>query len=218
MNTLVIRFIEIITGRRNKPAFVPVRVRVWKSVIFLIPAILFAALSFGQAVYTGTTVDLVISGTSTLHDWNMKSGKANCTAVFDFNNAGQITGLRNLSFSTPSNSLKSEHTAMDNNAYKALKSDKSPVITYTMSSVSVVPAAGGASTVTCSGKLTMAGATLNEDIIAVCKPNADNTITVTGTRKISMKDFNIDPPSFMFGTVKTGNDVVLKFNLILKKS
>ncbi|HTI12093.1 MAG TPA: hypothetical protein VL832_26145, partial [Puia sp.] len=81
MNTLVIRFIEIITGRRNKPAFVPVRVRVWKSVIFLIPAILFAALSFGQAVYTGTTVDLVISGTSTLHDWNMKSGKANCTAV-----------------------------------------------------------------------------------------------------------------------------------------
>jgi hypothetical protein len=176
------------------------------------------ALSFGQTTYTGTTFDLVVSGTSTLHDWDMKSVKANCTAVFDLNNAGQITGLRTLSFSTPSKALKSDHAAMDNNAYKALKTDKNPAILYTMTSVTLKPAAAGASIVTCSGKLSIAGTVHDMEITAFCKVNADNTITVSGTRKISMNEFQMDPPSFMFGTLKTGNDIVLKFNLVLQRS
>lgn len=189
-----------------------------KAISFLFSFQLLSLLSFAQASYTGTAVDLVVSGTSTLHDWDMKSVKANCTAAFVLNNAGQITGLNALSFSTPVNGLKSDHTAMDNNAYKALKTDKDPLISYTMTSATITPAAAGASTVKCTGKLTIAGTTLNEEIVAVCKPNADNTISVTGSRSISMKDFNMEPPTFMLGTIKTGNDVVLKFNLVLKKS
>ncbi len=190
----------------------------WRTVPAICLFLLSTAFTFGQVTYTGTTTTLVVSGTSTMHDWDMKSAKSTCTAVFEFNNAGQITGLTALSFSTPVNSLKSEHTAMDNNAYKALKIDKNPTITYTLASVSVTPAAGGTSTVKCTGKLSIAGATLNQDVVAVCKPNADNTITVTGSRTISMKDFNMEPPTFMLGTIKTGNDVVLKFTLVLKKS
>lgn len=171
-----------------------------------------------QTRYSGSTIDLVVSGTSTLHDWTMKSVKAECTAVFDFNAVGQISGLKALTFSTPVNALKSEHTAMDNNAYKALKNDKDPMISYTLTSVNVTPAAGGASTIICTGKLTIAGATRDAQIIAVCKPNADNTVAVTGSEKISMKDFSIDPPTFMLGAVKTGNDITLTFNLTLKKA
>ncbi len=52
----------------------------------------------------------------------------------------------------------------------------------------------------------------------MCKPNADNTITVTGTQKISMKDFAIDPPTFMLGTIKTGNDITLSFTIVLRRS
>lgn len=179
---------------------------------------LLCLLAGAQVRYSGASVDLLVSGTSTLHDWTMKSTKAECNAIFDFSPAGQISGLNSLSFSTPVNALKSEHTAMDNNAYKALKSDKDPVISYTLTSVSVSPAAGGASTVTCTGRLTIAGATRDTRIVAVCKPGADNTLTVTGAQNISMKDFSIDPPTFMFGTIKTGNDITLAFNLTLKKS
>jgi len=32
-----------------------------------------------------------------------------------------------------------------------------------------------------------------------------------------MKDFNVVPPSFMLGTIKTGNDITLKFDLNLSK-
>lgn len=171
----------------------------------------------GQATYSSSTVDLVVSGTSTLHDWDMKSVKANCTATFTLNNAGQITDLTALSFSTPTSALKSEHTAMDNNAYKALKTDKNPSISYTLTSAVVTPGQGGAATVRTSGKLTIAGTTKDVEIVALVKPNADNSLNVTGSRSISMKDFNMQPPSFMLGAVKTGNDVTLKFNLTLKK-
>jgi YceI-like protein len=185
--------------------------------LFFLPVIL-SLTATAQVRYSSATIDLLISGTSTLHDWTMKSVKAQCIAVFQFNAAGQITGLEQLSFSTPANALKSEHSAMDNNAYKALKTNNDPLITYTLGAVTVSPAAGGASTVTCTGKLTIAGATRDAQLVAVCKPNTDNTVTVTGTNKISMKDFSIDPPTFMLGTIKTGNDITLAFTLTLKRS
>jgi len=47
--------------------------------------------------------------------------------------------------------------------------------------------------------------------------NADNTITVSGEKKLAMTDYEMKPPSFMMGTVKTGNDVVLKYNITLSK-
>jgi polyisoprenoid-binding protein YceI len=185
-----------------------------------IPLLLFfqaaGLLSYSQVQYASNSVDLVVSGTSTLHDWDMRAVKANCTARFTFN-GGTISGLSALNFSTPAVALKSDHTSMDNNAYKALKTDKNPTISYTMLSVTVTPAGPGTSTVKCTGRLTIAGTTSNQDIVAQCKVNGDNTITVSGVKAVSMKDFNIAPPTFMFGTVKTGNDIVLKFNLVLKK-
>jgi polyisoprenoid-binding protein YceI len=183
----------------------------------LLLALQILILSAGaQARYTGASGDLVVSGTSTLHDWTMKSVKADCSATFSLNAAGQVDGLTALSFSTPAQALKSEHTSMDNNAYKALKTDKNPVITYTMTSVRVTPGNTG-STVALRGKLTIAGSTKDEDLVATCKINPDNTITVTGTKPISMQEFQIEAPTFMLGTIKTGNNIVLTFHLTLKK-
>ena len=170
-----------------------------------------------QIHYTSTSGDLLVSGTSTLHDWTMKSAKADCSASFDLNVAGQVDALSALSFTTPTNALKSEHSAMDKNAYKALKTDKAPQIIYVMTSVVVNTNATG-TTLTCKGKLTIAGATRDEELVAVCKTNSDKTISVTGTKAISMQEYQIKPPSFMLGTVKTGNDIVLTFHLSLKKA
>lgn len=170
-----------------------------------------------QTQYTGTSGDLLVSGTSTLHSWTMRSVKADCSASFDLNAAGQVDGLQTLTFSTPVNALKSEHGSMDKNAYKALKTDNAPRITYVMTSVAVNATATG-TTVTCKGKLTIAGTTRDEELVAVCKTNSDKTITVTGTKAISMQEYQIKPPTFMLGTVKTGNDIVLTFHISLKKA
>jgi len=157
---------------------------------------------------------LAINGTSTLHDWEMKSSKADCEATFTIGKDGNLAGLTSLTFTTPAQALKSEHSGMDKNAYKALKTDKYANITYTFTSATV----NADGTVKCVGKLTIAGATVDTDLSAICKLSADkNSITVTGSKKISMKDYKIDPPTFMMGTIKTGNDITLKFALTLKK-
>lgn len=172
----------------------------------------FAAIS--QVKYHAKdNIQLVVSGTSTLHDWTMKSGKADCKASLTLNNAGQPVALTSLSFSLTAESLKSDHTAMDKNAYKALKTSKFPVITYQLNTAEVEQDG----TIKCQGKLTIGGTTLDADLLAAAKLNTDQSITVSGSKKISMKDFKIDPPTFMLGTVKTGNDIVIKYNLTLIK-
>jgi hypothetical protein len=186
--------------------------------LFLLPFLLGTLAAGAQARYASSTIDLTVSGTSTLHDWTMKSVKADCSGNFTINGAGQIVGVDELVFSTPATSLKSEHSSMDNNAYKALKTDKNPVISYTVNTVTVAPAEAGGFVVTCKGKLSIAGASRDQDVIALCKLNPDNSINVTGTEKISMKAFSVDPPTFMLGTIKTGNEIVLAFHLILKKA
>jgi len=191
---------------------VPSRSKIKTSIlIFCMQLGITAAMA--QVNYHAQGVHTVVSGTSTLHDWKMEASQGECTATFTFDATGQLNGLTSLHFTMPAQSLKSEHSGMDKNAYKALKTDKSPTITYQLTNATVTP--DGA--VKCLGKLTLAGAVLETDLQAVAKVNADKSITVKGSKKISMKTFNIDPPSFMMGTVKTGNDVTVSFELTLKK-
>ena len=174
--------------------------------------------AIGQVKYSNKNVaGLTVSGTSTMHDWDMKSSKGNCEANFIFSAAGAITGISNLSFVTQVNDLKSGHDAMDKNAYKALKIDKNSSISYVATTGTVSPLNGSDFLVKTNGKLTIAGATLDAEVDATCKVNADKSISVMGSKKIRMKEFGIAPPSFMLGTIKTGNDVTLKFDLNLNK-
>lgn len=180
-------------------------------------SLIFFIGAFAQVKYSSKSLSLTVSGTSTLHDWDMKSSTGTIEANFALNAAGAITAVNGLSFSTKGESLKSGHDAMDKNAYKALKVDKAPAITFTSNSATITSLDASNFSVKSVGKLTIAGATLDAEIVATCKVNADKTITVMGSKKISMKEFGMAPPTFMMGTIKTGNDVTLKFDLKLNK-
>jgi hypothetical protein len=189
-----------------------------KKIFFIGLSTLLFTGAFAQVKYSNkNAANLTLSGTSTLHDWDMKSTQANCEASFTFNAAGAITGISGLTFTTVAKDLKSGHDAMDKNAYKALKTDKNTSITYVAATGTVSPINGTDFLVKTTGKLTIAGATLDAQVDANCKVNADKTITVMGSKKISMKEFSMVPPTFMLGTIKTGNDVTLKFDLNLNK-
>jgi polyisoprenoid-binding protein YceI len=68
----------------------------------------------------------------------------------------------------------------------------------------------------CNGKLTVAGVTKDIDLVAKAKVNADKSINVKGSKKINMRDWDIDPPSFMMGAVKTGEEVTISFDLTFR--
>jgi polyisoprenoid-binding protein YceI len=167
--------------------------------------------------HTKDDLNLLVSGTSTLHEWDMKAAKGEVNAVFTFDAKGQITGLSSLTVTVPSEALKSEHSGMDKNAYKALKTSANPTITFVLTSATVTPIDANSVTVKATGKLTIAGFTKEIVLVTVCKVNADKSVTVSGSQKISMTDYKVEPPTFMFGAVKTGNDITLKLSLTIRK-
>jgi len=162
-------------------------------------------------------VKITIEGTSNIHDWEMVSDKGACTAVFTFNAGGGMTGVSFLGFNLAAESLKSEHKAMDKNTYKAMNTDKYPYISFTITSCTVQPSSGNNYVLKTKGKLTISGVTKDVDIAGACALNpGDKSINCAGSYPIKMTDYNVTPPSIMFGTIKTGNNINVKFSLILK--
>ena len=161
-------------------------------------------------------VKLTIEGTSNIHDWDMKSNKGACTAEFQFNPSGQLAGLTSLHFTVPAESLKSEHKSMDKNTYKALNTEKYNAITFTAANAIVKPNAKGEYVLTARGNLTISGVTRVVDLVATGTMNADRTITYAGSYKLKMTDYKVTPPSMMFGTIKTGDAITVKFDLVLQ--
>lgn len=127
----------------------------------------------------------------------------------------KISDLSLLVFTLPVTSLKSEHKTMDNNTYKALKADKHPEIAYTLSSATVTPVNATTFTIKTRGKLTIAGTTRETEVDATARVNADNSITVSGSKKLKMTDYGVTPPKVMM--IKTGNDLTISYNLRLTK-
>jgi hypothetical protein len=167
-----------------------------------------------QSKLTSKNVSIEISGTSTLHDWTMKGSGGICTADYSFDGTGKMTGIQNMTFSVPVNLLKSGKGAMDKNAYKALKTDKNPNIMAKFNLATILGTSNQNYNANTSLALTIAGKTLEVPLTANVKVTG-NTITVTAEKSIDMKDWEVVPPSFMMGSVKTGKDVKVKVNFTL---
>lgn len=157
-------------------------------------------------------IKVTIAGTSTLHDWTMVSTEATCNAVIETSADGQPVKVQTIAFSLPSESLKSGKGAMDNNAYNSLKTNKFKHISFRL-----VTARVSEKQVFCNGELTIAGTTKAIDIQAPFELKAGNPVFKV-VKKIKMSEFNVEPPSFMFGSVKTGDEVTITIDVPLTPS
>jgi polyisoprenoid-binding protein YceI len=172
--------------------------------------------TLAQTTYQTTgPAKIQILGTSNIHDWEMNTDKGNSTAVFVTDAHGALSGLTALTFTLPVESLKSENSGLNKNAYKAMRSDKFAQLTFTVLSASIKPA-GSAYAVSSKGRLTISGVSRDVDVTGTCTVNADKSIALNGSYKLKMTSYNVTPPSIMLGAIKTGDDVTVKFNLLYK--
>ena len=107
-----------------------------------------------------SNISMSVSGTSTMHDWVMKSTTGDCSATFVEDASGKLTDITGLSFTVSSKALKSGKDAMDKNAYKALKADKNPNISASLKSAEVTTKDNKTYMIKAIVKLTIAGKTL----------------------------------------------------------
>jgi polyisoprenoid-binding protein YceI len=157
---------------------------------------------------TGSPI-FTIAGTSTMHDWTMTSQGATYNASFEINADGIPTKLSAVTVNLPAESLKSKEKAMDKNAYNSLKTDKYKEITFQLASSKIVQ-----KTITCTGNLTIAGTTKPIEVDVIYEVR-NGTLYCKGSKKIKMTDFNVEPPTFMFGAIKTGDDLTINFEVTL---
>jgi len=146
---------------------------------------------------------MAIAGTSTLHDWEsvVEDFKATCTTK-----DGDIVAA---SFEAKVESIKSGTRAMDQNTYKAMKSDQFPTISFTSTSVK-----SEENQLDVSGQLTIAGKTKTIQMKLNREKWSEESLTVIGSYTLKMSEYGIDPPRAMLGTIRTGDEVTISFNII----
>jgi hypothetical protein len=184
------------------------------SAAMLLTGFTLSSTAFAQRVFESQVIDITLSGTSSLHDWEMKAVKGVSKAAFSVDRNNKVTGLSMLSFIFPAKNLKSKYTVMDNNTYRALNATKNPNISFILTSATVASTGGDNYQLNCIGKLTIAGTTRETNLTSTGKYNpADKTFTVTGVKKMKMTDYNVKPPKAMLGTIKTGNDISIAYSI-----
>ena len=159
-----------------------------------------------------------IEGTSNVHDWKMEAMQIDAQIELDAAGLAAAPGkmLKSVKLTIPARALKSEHAKMDENARKALKADKNPDIVYTLTTVEAVTAeTKDGFTLKTAGTLQIAGVenAVNADIVAIRQ--ADGTIKATGTVPVKMTAFQMKPPTAMLGAIKCGDEVKVKFDLMV---
>jgi hypothetical protein len=181
-------------------------------IIFLLPGVAFSQVRMGS-----NSTKVTIEGTSNIHDWIMVSSTGSTSGTWTVDAAGVPTALTNLNFIVNVTTLKSEKgSTMDNNAYKAMASDKYPAIKFSSASATIQGKGGNAFTITAPGKLSISSGTKDVTLVASGKVNADKSLTIDGSYKLVTTDYNVKPISIMLGAIKTSADVTIKYNLTVK--
>ena len=137
-----------------------------------------------------------IHGTSTLHDWKMVSNETQ--TVFE-NDGSKIT---KLNVSVQIKTLKSGDSGLDEKAYETLKIDRNNVITFKLLEADLA-----AGTIKCVFKV------LDKERTETLKPEVLTLDRVAGNFKVKMTEFGLEVPSVMFGAIKSGDEVTVKYDI-----
>jgi polyisoprenoid-binding protein YceI len=165
--------------------------------------------SFSQESYTlSDTSAMTIDGTSSLHDWTVTANTLEGTITEN----GE--SVKSVEFSVAVADILSDRAAaMDNKMHDALKKEEHPKVTFTVDNAD---AAIGENK-ELKGTLTIAGVEQQVNVPATISQE-DGNLRVRGEKKIVLKDYGIEPPTAMFGSIVVGDDVTVKFDLVFTKS
>lgn len=166
-----------------------------------------------QVVYrTQPASKLWIEGTSNKSDWTVDAKEFSGTFTMNREGAPGLTAAKLNVVAAKLSSGRS--TIMDRLMYDALKVDDEPQITYEL--VSVQPSEAGATfTLQTKGRLTLAGTTKEVDMTVQGERMADGRVRFQGQHELLQSDYGITPPSAMFGALRTGDKVTVKFDVVV---
>jgi hypothetical protein len=163
--------------------------------------------------------EVTIEGTSSMHAFHCKTNKIMAYVDVDPGYTKDLTKVARPIASVKVNivvrTLTCGNGQMDKNMYSTLKADENPIIKYTLSNYDILAgtASAAAFSAKTSGTLTISGKEKAFDMKINAARLSDGKTTAEGEQALLMSDFGIKPPSFMFGTLKVGDEIKVRFNL-----
>lgn len=178
----------------------------------LVPALAAAALA-PLSLQPGSRV--WVDGTSTARSWHCESTGAVGTAAASSTELAQLSSVASAQVTVPVSSLDCHNNTMNGHMRNALKAAQAPEIRFRASSVSVTPTSADAGSVAMQGTLSIAGqdrpVTING---TVARENGQ--IRVRGSKRITMTEWGVRPPSLMLGAMKVAPVATVGFDVVLK--
>lgn len=183
-------------------------------------------LSIAQTVKLNVSNEettMTVTGTSTLHDWtsevNTVSGHVELGEKLLKKSkvkSGDIIVAVNIV--VPVKSIISPRgSTMDKKTYNALKSEEHPEIKFDLKDSKIISVNGDVFQVNAAGSLTIAGVTKEVSFPVDGKFLSADKMSFAGSYKLNMVEYNMEPPSAMYGTIETGEEVEIIFELIVVK-
>lgn len=182
------------------------------AIVFMVASINLTA----QTAYEVKSHIIVVSGTSNLHDWTADVLKAK--GVFSVKvESNKIADIQGVELKVDAQSFNSSKGSIMNSKIKdAINSKKHPEINFKATKLNSITEKGGVTQINSSGVLTIAGTSQNITIDAVGKILSNGEIELTGSKKVKMTDYKVEPPTAMFGALTTGDEVTITFKVVLK--
>lgn len=206
----------------NNPASKKNKAMFTQKIIPLLTALFFiAGTAIGQELTLNTqgSQEMHIYGDSNIKTWDAAVNQVDGVMVLQ--NIENLTAenvtaetLQSLTLTMPVEQIEAESGGLTNNIHKYLKGDDYPNITFELNNVTNITEQNGSLLITASGIITAAG-TENPVEMQVTANVQDGSIQFSGEKQLLMTDFNIDPPTAVFGTIRSKDEIRIEFNVTL---
>ena len=123
--------------------------------------------------------------------------------------------VRAVELTVPVARIECGNATMNEHMRTALKSDDAPTIRFILATYDLQRTADGAQG-TMHGTLSLGGVQHPVDVAAVASSAGDGLLHIVGSYELLMSQFDLTPPSLMFGRIKVRDKVRVRFDIVLK--
>ncbi|MCH8246125.1 MAG: YceI family protein [Bacteroidetes bacterium] len=160
---------------------------------------------------------LRVEGTSTIHAWTCEAHSVSGTVEVE-SNLDTSPKIVSTQIVIPVADLDCDNATMNKKMLKALGSETSPNILFELDDAVVsTDQAGNPTHVDVDGWLMIAGRTRPIELTEISISRAFEGLEFSGSVKLLMSDFGVKPPTALLGTIKTGDQVEIHFNLLVSE-
>lgn len=167
--------------------------------------------------------ELIVKGSSTLHGWDSEATEFSIDFRVD---EEWLTGIENwsgesvefLEVRVPVDELESGRGRMNRDIREALNAEEHPEVTFIWDEIQVKESSDPEKRMLIvEGSLNIAGETRSIEFEAMGERLDENRIKVEGSYSLNMEDYNVDPPTAFFGTLRADEMVEIEFDIVLER-